>query len=375
MKMNTLFFRHFRMFVASAFLVVSTQIISVEKAFSGNSSVNSGTLPDSVMGLKDYYKAYFPIGASVSPFSLNEPESSLILKHFGSLTAENAMKSGLIHPEELRYYWDNADKIVNFAQAHGMLMRGHTLCWHKQTPAWMFKDNAGNQVTKEVLLARLKEHIYQVVSRYKGKIYAWDVVNEAIDDSDSKVMRETDWYNICGEEFISSAFRWAHEADPAAKLFYNDYNTEFPGKRDKIYVLLKKLLDAGVPIDGVGLQGHWSLNHPSEKELREAIEKFSSLGLKIQITELDVSIYSQEEKNPADHLFTAEKEQRQIDKYKMVFGVFRDYRKVITGVTFWNVSDKSSWLDNFPVRGRKNYPLLFDQNMNPKKAYREVVNF
>jgi endo-1,4-beta-xylanase len=348
---------------------------SCEKASGENAESGLVSSTDTLKGLKDYYKEYFPIGVSVSPNSLTGSQSVLILKHFNSLTAENVMKPALIHPEENMFSWDNADKIVEFAGVNGMLLRGHTLCWHKQTPGWLFKGPDGNTVTKEVLLTRLKDHITQVVTRYKNKVYAWDVVNEAIDDDDSKFMRETDWYKICGEEYIAKAFQWAHEADPNAQLFYNDYNTEFPVKRDKIYRLLKKLLDDGVPVNGIGLQGHWNINTPSEKELRDAIEKFSSLGLKVQITELDVSVYSSTEVDPADNVFTPERENKQIEKYDMVFRVLRDYRKVISGVTFWNVSDKSSWLDNFPVRGRKNYPLLFDQNLKPKKAYWKVVEF
>ena len=346
-----------------------------EKAIAGDRETGSEIYSDSLKGLKDYYRDYFLIGVAVAPSSLSGSQSALILKHFGSLTAENVMKPALIHPAENRYFWDNADKIVNYAQANGLKMRGHTLLWHKQTPSWLFKDAAGNTVTKEVLLARLKDHITQVVSRYKGKVYAWDVVNEALDDDDTNFYRETDWYKICGEEYIAKAFQWAHEADPAALLFYNDYNTEFPGKRDKVYRLVKQLLDAGVPINGIGLQGHWNIINPSEKELRDAIDKYASLGLKLQITELDVSVYSSGQTDPADNAFTAEREKKQLEKYKMVFKVFRDYKDVITGITFWNVSDKSSWLDNFPIRGRKNYPLLFDQNLKPKKAYWEVVKF
>ena len=295
------------------------------------------------------------------------------------MTPENVMKMGPIHPDENRYNWEPADEIVNFAQTNGLKMRGHTLCWHNQTPNWIFKDTEGKEVTKEVLMKRLKDHITEVVTRYKGKVYAWDVVNEAIDDDSTKFLRNTPWYKICGEEFIGRAFEYAHEADPNAILFYNDYNTERPGKRENIYRLLKQLLDAHVPVQGVGLQGHWSIFAPSEQELRNSIERFSSLGLKVQITELDVSVYSgegrREKRIDEKDIFTPEMEKKQLEQYKMFFKVFRENKNKITGVTFWNITDKHSWLDSFPVKGRKNYPLLFDQNMKPKKAYWEVVKF
>ncbi|MGQ9620572.1 MAG: endo-1,4-beta-xylanase [Bacteroidales bacterium] len=339
------------------------------------------SLKEQEKGLKDYYSGFFPIGVAVAPNHLNPgvSERELILKEFNSLTAENVMKMRPIHPEENRYFWENADIIVNFAAANNLKVRGHTLCWYQQTPSWIFKNSDSSTVTKEVLLNRLKDHIIQVVTRYKGKVYAWDVVNEAIDDNPDKIYRESQWYRICGEEYIEKAFIWAHEADPEAVLFYNDYNTENPSKRDKIYNMLKDLLEKGIPVHGIGLQGHWSITNPSEKELREAIEKYSSLGIKVQVTEFDVSVYDWNEdfttRKPGDDAFTSEREQKQIEQYKMLFRVLRDYKDIITGVTFWNVSDKSSWLDNFPVRNRKNYPLLFDRNLQRKKAYYEVTNF
>ncbi|WP_226163523.1 endo-1,4-beta-xylanase [Hymenobacter terricola] len=331
-------------------------------------------------GLKDYYKAYFPIGVAIGPSSLKGPEASLIIQQFNSLTPENAMKMGPIHPEENRYFWDDADQIVNFSQVHALRVRGHNLCWHEQTPKWLFKNADGSVVSKGVLLRRLHDHIDTVVKRYKGKIYAWDVVNEAIADDSTQFLRNSDWYKICGEDFIAKAFEYAHAADPKAVLFYNDYNTERPEKRERVYRLLKKLRDAKVPIDAVGLQAHWSLQEPTQKELRATIERFASLGLKVQITELDVSIYpwekSRREKRPGEaDAYTPTMEQQQAEKYRMVFNTFRDYKNVLTGVTFWNISDRYTWLDTYPVAGRKNYPLLFDQQLKPKKAFYEVVKF
>ena len=332
------------------------------------------------LGLKDYYKGHFSVGVAVTPQALKGPERELILKHFNTLTAENAMKMGPIHPREDTYNWQPADEIADFAIKNGMKLRGHTLCWHQQTPDWIFKDGQGNTVSREVLLQRLESHITEVVKRYKGKIFAWDVVNEAIDDDDNKFLRESPWLTIIGEDYIEKAFQFAHAADPAALLFYNDYNTESPGKRERIFQLIKKLKDANVPIHGVGIQGHWSIYEPAEKEIRESIQKFSSLGLEVHVTELDVSVYQpeqarREKKAGESDKFTDEMQQKQLEQYEMIFRVLRERGTRLTNVTFWNISDRSSWLDNFPVRGRKNYPLLFDQDLKPKKAYWKIVRF
>lgn len=358
-----------------------------------------------VKGLKDYYRDYFPIGVAVGVRNITGPDTTLILQQFNSLTPENAMKMGPIHPEEHRYNWKDADAIVDFATTHGLKIRGHNLCWHEQTPPWLFTDAHGGEVTKVVLLQRLKDHITAVVSRYKGRVYAWDVVNEAIADDtgadSTQFLRNSPWYRICGDEFIAKAFEYAHAADPEAQLFYNDYNTERPEKRDRVYRLLKQLVDAGVPITGVGIQGHWSVYEPTEKALGATIDRFSRLGLKVQITELDISIYPWEKnrrpKRPGESdVYTPDLEKRQAQQYKNVFTVFRDLghapgakpnqgsgtapnqgsgSHAINGVTFWNVSDRHTWLDDYPVPGRKNYPLLFDTTGQPKKAYREVVEF
>lgn len=330
-------------------------------------------------GLKDYYQKYFPIGVAVTQFDLKGKNSELIINHFNSVTAENGMKMGPIHPVENEYNWKIGDSIAAFARKNNMKMRGHCLVWHTQTPRWLFKDEQGNEISKDLLLKRLEEHISTVVDHYKNDVYAWDVVNEVIAD-DSTYFRKSPLYKIAGEDFVEMAFRYAHKADPKARLFYNDYNTEQPKKRDKIYNMIKGLLAKGVPIHGVGLQGHWSVSNPSRAELEKSISLFASLGLEVQITELDVSVYDGNQggriiANAADRekaQFTPEMESRQLSQYKMIFDVLRKYRKNITGVTFWNLSDRYTWLDG---RGRKNYPLLFDADLKPKKAFYEVTNF
>ena len=334
--------------------------------------------------LKDVYKDYFTMGVAVSTQSLKTNEGGLIVEQFGSLTPENAMKMGPVHPQEKIYNWAGGDSIAAFAKRNKLKLRGHTLCWHNQTPSWFFNDSSSvpaKQVTKEVLLQRLKEHISSVVSRYKGIIYAWDVVNEVISDKADEYFRPSLFYQICGEDFVEKAFEYAHAADPNALLFYNDYNEISPVKREKIIKMVKGLQAKGIPIHGIGLQAHWATNEPSGEQLEKTLEDFSKLGLKIQITELDISVYPKEhesrERKASDYdtTFTPEKEMKQQGVYKMCFKLFRKYREHITGITFWNISDRRSWLDNFPVRERKDYPLLFDKNLKRKKAFWDVVNF
>lgn len=364
-------------FLAATAVTISSLALvfcgSSHKSQAGTSGI------DSTKGLKDYFAGSFTVGVAVSPRALKTDEAPLILKQFNSMTPENAMKMGPIHPRENEYYWRDADSIMAFAERNHIRVRGHNLCWHNQAPRWIFTNEKGDTVSKEILLQRLKDHITTVVNRYKGRIYAWDVVNEAVSDRKDEYLRNSAWYRICGEDFIAKAFEYAHAADPKALLFYNDYNEIDPMKREKIYRLVKGLKDAGVPIHGIGLQAHWAVNEPSDEELENTLSRFTSLGLQVQITELDISVYNKEhnarERKPADTNteFTAEKEQQQIEMYRKCFAAFQKYRKQISSVTFWNISDRSSWLDNFPVRGRKDYPLLFDKNLQPKKAYWEVV--
>ena len=342
---------------------------------------NTGLTVSQVLTLKDAYRDYFDIGVAVSGRALKTDEGALILQQFNSLTAENAMKPASLQPEQGVYNWREADSIAAFARRNGLKLRGHTLCWHQQVPAWFFYDANNKLVNKEELLRRLQEHITAVVTRYKDVVYAWDVVNEAISDNPAEVYRNSLWYKIAGEDFIAKAFEYAHAADKKALLFYNDYNEINAVKRGKIITMIKALQERGVPIHGVGLQAHWSVTEPEEKQLAATLEDFSKLGLKMHITELDVSVHKKEHharkrlSTDSDTLYTKEKEAAQTAAYNMFFRLFRQYRKYISSVTFWNISDRHSWLDYFPVDRRKDYPLLFDKNLQPKKAYWEVVKF
>ena len=325
------------------------------------------------VSLKEKYKEYFAIGAAVNPYSIKKHEK-LLQKHFNSITAENEMKFVSVHPEENKYTFEKADLLVDFKKANNMKMRGHTLVWHGQVPDWLFTDSEGNPASRDLLLGRMKDHISTVMGRYKNEIYCWDVVNEAVQDSGNEVYRKSKWFNIIGEDFIEQAFRFANSVDPGAKLFYNDYNAVIPEKRDKIYSLLKGLKEKDVPVHGMGIQGHWNIYSPTVQEIREAIEKYASLGLEIQITELDMSVYAWNDKGKLEEPST-ELLELQAKRYDKIFSLFREYKDVITGVTFWGVADDYTWLDDFPVKGRKNWPLLFDVNHEPKPAFYKIVDF
>ncbi|MGB8489789.1 MAG: endo-1,4-beta-xylanase, partial [Bacteroidales bacterium] len=311
-------------------------------------------------GLKDYFTPaeYFDIGVAIpASFIDNQDKVNLIKRHFNSITAENDMKWSSLQPTEGNFNFTNADKIVDFALSNGIKVRGHCLCWHNQVPSWIFRDEQAT-ASKELVLQRLRTHITTVMTHFKGKVYAWDVVNEAIDDGGS-IYRASQWYSICGEDFIFVAFEAARAADPDAKLYYNDYSAVDPAKRDKIYDLLAKLKAQDL-VDGMGLQGHWNINYPSASLISDAINKYNSLGLDVQFTELDVSVYTSN--NDPQSAYTDGLAQKQSVAYGTYFDAFRTFKDAITGVTFWGLADDNTWLDNFPVAGRKNYPLLFDVN-------------
>ena len=330
---------------------------------------------DPVPSLKDKYADYFPIGSMILGQDVDKaPE--VIKKHCSLVTVPFFFNT--IHPAENVYQWDNADRLITFANDNGIQVRGHVLIGGRWDADWVFMDN-NIVVSKEVLKERLKQHIQKIVGRYKGEVAYWDVVNGPIWDI-WQIDYINRWRQIIGDEYVELAFRFAHEADPAARLFYNEYNLDWDTrKRQATYNLVKNLLDNGVPVHGIGLQGHWQNGISTVDGTTRAIDLFSSLGLEIQITELDITVYSPLKAAfpslvPKYETFTEEMSLKQAETYYKLFSALRSRKDKITGITFWGLSDDNSWLRHFPDE-RNDWPLLFDGNYEPKKAFWAVVDF
>ena len=340
--------------------------------------------------LKDAFKGSFLIGAALNPAEFTERDArdaAIVKAQFDSISPENVLKWERVHPEPGRYDFDLPDKYFAFGEKNHMLIVGHTLVWHQQTPQWVFEDAKGNPVDRETLLKRMREHIQAVVGRYKGRVHGWDVVNEALEDDGT--LRQTAWLKIIGEEYIAKAFEFAHEADPKAELYYNDFSLENEAKRNGAIELIGKLRAQGVPVTCVGLQGHYKIDWPSVDQLDAAIAAFAKLGVKVMITELDVDVLPpamqyrgadisanvelQPKLNPYTSGLPDSVQQTLAKRYSDLFGVFLKHRGVLSRVTFWGVTDASSWLNNWPVRGRISYPLLFDRDGRPKPAFYAVI--
>jgi endo-1,4-beta-xylanase len=339
--------------------------------------------------LKDTFEDAFYVGVAVNSSQITGADAdgdALIVEQFNSITPENVMKWEVIHPRTDAYNFSVADKYVEFGQQHRMFIVGHNLCWHSQTPAWVFKDDKGNPLTRDALLQRLHDHIQTVVGRYKGKVQSWDVVNEALNEDGT--MRQSQWQKIIGDDYVVKAFQYAHEADPAAQLNYNDYNLENSAKRKGAIELVKKLKAAGVPIAVVGSQAHLHLSTGTAADEEAAIEELSAAGVKVAITELDidvlpaasgqtadvgVKIQENAKLNPYSKGLPREVQQQLTKRYADLFAVFWKHRDVLNRVTFWGTTDKTSWLNNWPVRGRTSYPLLFDRQGKPKPAFYAVL--
>jgi endo-1,4-beta-xylanase len=342
-----------------------------------------------VTSLHEKYEELFPIGAAVDSQSYMT-HAAILTQHFNSVTPENEMKFESLQGTQGSFTYAAADAIVNFALQNAMKVRGHTLVWHSQNPSWLF---AG--ASRDTLLTRMRTHISNVMGHFKGKVYLWDVVNEAImEDGNYRTGAEeegkqSEWYEIIGEDYIAEAFRAAHEADPDAKLFYNDYYDYIPAKQQGIYNMLKGLIEDGVPIHGVGMQTHLNIEpstnssnqayYQNVANLEDAIELYSSLGLEVQVTEMDVSLYIPGVTYTTDTFytqatFTEALQIQQAERYRAFFELFRKHADSITSVTLWGIADDNTWLSEFSS-GRKDFPLLFDTAHKPKQAYDAVVDF
>ncbi|WP_224753596.1 endo-1,4-beta-xylanase [Paenibacillus terricola] len=338
-----------------------------------------------IPSLKDVFKDYFPIGAAIEPNETTGLHADLLKKQVNWLVAENAMKPDAIEPSEGNFNWTNADKLVAFAKENGMQLRFHTLVWHNQVGAWFFKDADGNpmadetdpkkrEANKKLLLKRLDNHVRTIVSRYKNDIKSWDVVNEVIEPGDPDGMRASDWYKITGTDFIETAFRAARAAGgPDIKLYINDYGTDDVTKRDRLYDLVKSMLDKGVPIDGVGHQTHISIAGPPVSAIIDSMKKFAELGLDNIVTELDMSLYAWNDRSDYGDDIPANILKNQADKYRELFDAFKANKDIISGVMFWGITDAHTWLDTFPVT-RKDAPLLFDRQLHAKQAFWAIVD-
>lgn len=348
--------------------------------------------------LQQAYHDAFKVGVAVNPSITSggdKATQSIVLTQFNSITVENALKAAPINPEPGVFEFGPADDYVAFGEEHGMFIVGHTLVWHNQTPGWFFTNADGEPNTTKQQLARMESHIKTVAGRYAGRIHAWDVVNEVIDNDGS--YRPTTWVNGVGDGdlMVKSAFKYAEKYAPNAELYYNDFNAWRPAKRDGIVRMVKMLQAEGIRIDGIGIQAHWGLNFPKTEYIEAAIEAYAALGVKVMITELDVDVlpltregqiigqgmmhpqFQLEEfesyLDPYKQGLPADVEQALSDRYAALFRLFYKHREAIDRVTLWGVHDPMSWKNDYPVPGRTNYPLLWDRNKQPKPALKAVL--
>lgn len=349
----------------------------------------AGTV-ERVPSLVEAMDGAFHLGVALGSTEIADPQApgrALALHHFDSVTPENALKWERVHPEPGRYTFATADRFVELAEAHGMFIVGHTLIWHQQTPRWVFHDADGRRVDRETLLARMRDHIHTVVGRYRGRVHGWDVVNEALAEDGS--LRESLWLEIIGPDYIERAFEFAREADPSAELYYNDYSLPNAPKRNGAVTLIRRLLAAGVPVDAIGMQGHYRLDWPTLGQQDSTLRAFAALGIGVMITELDIDVLPRAGQGDGADVGARGAWHRSVDPYRdglpvpvqealarrygELFRLYLQHQSAIDRVTFWGVTDAGSWLNNWPVRGRTSHPLLFDRAGDPKPAFHEVL--
>lgn len=356
------------------------------------------TFSEAQLTLKEAYKTAFKMGVAINDAIVSGQDKAsqgIVVKQFNTITLENSMKAGLINPQPGVFRYEPADAYVEFGKKNNMFIIGHTLVWHNQTPTWFFQDENGKPKSKEAVAQRLHEHIKTVAGRYTGKVHAWDVVNEVIDDDGS--YRPTTWVKGIGDgdELVKLAFKYAAQYAPNTELYYNDFNAWRPSKRDGIVRMVKMLQKEGIKIDGIGIQGHWGLDYPKTEYIEAAIEAYSALGVKVMITELDVDVLPLTKEGQiigqgmSDKQFQNEEfktfldpypnglpdsmQKALTDRYAELFGIFYRKRDKIDRVTMWGIHDGMSWKNGYPIPNRTNYPLLWDRNRQPKPAFDAVL--
>lgn len=351
-------------------------------------SAGSGEPPRT---LQSAFADDFDVGVAIGRQWLADPGATkarqLASTQFNTATPENQLKWERVHPRPGLFDFTHADRFLAFCEGHGLSVVGHTLCWHSQAPDWVFHDESGKPLEREELLARMRTHIYTVAGHCRGRLKGWDVVNEALNDDGT--LRDSPWRRGIGDDYLEHAFRFAAEADPGAELYYNDYSLHMPAKRAGVLRLVKRLKAAGCRVDGVGMQGHWSLGWPDEREIEASIEAYSAAVDKVMISELDVNIlpwpgddHSAEvsrilEQRPELDPYTQglpDRVQEELAKrYVRLFKIFLRHRDAIDRVTFWGIDDGRSWHNGWPIPGRTAHSLLFDRSQQPKPAYHAVL--
>jgi endo-1,4-beta-xylanase len=347
----------------------------------------AGAFGQEARTLKAAARGRFLMGVAVRPSTMSDPAAAaLVAEQFDCITPEGAFKLHVTHAERDKLNLKGADEVVEFALQHHLKIIGHCLYWNYKSPKWMFQDAEGKPLPREQALANLREHIDAVAGHLKGKVVGWDVVNEEVDGSPGpEDMKDTAARRAIGNDVVEQAFAMAQAADPQAELYYNDYNIEASPKREKTIRLIRRIKAQGLRIDAVGIQGHWGLDYPSPKLLEEAILAYSAEAVKVNITELDVSVlpWINPSADPATtqasgvNPYTAglppEVAAKLAKQYAAIFGVLVKHADKIGRVTFWGLDDSRTWLDDFPVKGRTNYPLLWDRQLQPKAAFDAVM--
>ncbi len=371
-------------------LATSLSLAALLNSGCGGSCDERDSAETQITSLAQAFEGAFLIGTALNHYQVTgqaADELAVALKHFNSITPENVMKWDTLQPSPGEFNFGPADAIVDLAEAHNLHIVGHTLVWHSQAPDWIFQDENGERISRDALIERMREHIHTVVGRYKGRIHGWDVVNEAIIEDGS--YRETLWYEIIGPEYVDLAFQFAHEADPEAELYYNDYTLNFDGKRAATIEMIRGMQERGIPIHGVGTQEHIRVDWPSIEDIERTVVELAELGIPVMITEMDIDVLPpafaymgadvnltaelRDELNPFPDGLPMEVEQALADRYREIFEVYWRHQDKVSRVTIWGVSDRHSWLNNWPIRGRTSYPLLFDRDLQPKAAFDAVL--